>query len=128
MNFNTTLVIVYREPETVRSLYSLNFNTTLVIVYRLLHFTMYIIPPLFQYNSCYCLSRKTSTRERLERIFQYNSCYCLSRTGYRDRKLLCKISIQLLLLFIRFRQDTRRRNGRNFNTTLVIVYPKWQIH
>ena len=53
----------------------------------------------FQYNSCYCLSRKISYSWYSNRKFQYNSCYCLS-VFWRNCSMASIISIQLLLLFI----------------------------
>ncbi len=52
--------------------------------------------------------------------FQYNSCYCLSISQAAERRSF-RISIQLLLLFIKKRKCAAHASG-NFNTTLVTVY------
>ena len=76
----------------------MNFNTTLVTVYpKEAELKKFI--PIFQYNSCYCLSTLTGEIKIPGSEFQYNSCYCLSLW-------LAKISI----------------TPKNFNTTLVTVY------
>ena len=55
---------------------------------------------VFQYISCYCLSRGDDNKNTIREIFQYISCYCLSISN-SYRRFIRMISIHLMLLFIR---------------------------
>ena len=57
-NFNTTLVTVYRLDEAWSQWMDAHFNTTLVTVYHG-PYHWFKTNWIFQYNSCYCLSKKT---------------------------------------------------------------------
>ena len=63
---------------------------------------------------------KVQTSEE-EAIFQYISCYCLSRCDVLSEKAVI-ISIHLMLLFI-LTSRSRRTIRINFNTSHVTVYP-----
>ena len=98
----------------------MNFNTTLVTVYpKEAELKKFI--PIFQYNSCYCLSTLTGEIKIPGSEFQYNSCYCLSLW-------LAKISItpknfNTTLVTVYLSTLTGKKvTPRNFNTTLVTVY------
>ena len=84
-------------------------------------FLLPIVPTLFQYISCYCLSFRLSCIVLAILSFQYISCYCLS---YPAHLLLCTlfISIHLMLLFI-VKSPTDLIKLLYFNTSHVTVYP-----
>ena len=117
--FNTSHVTVYLSLPILRHLLSLisihlmllfiwnrmedhkrlqNFNTS--------HVTVYHVFEIFSINL---------------HIFQYISCYCLSRLVKVWKVLANSISIHLMLLFIE-EQQRHWWTGRNFNTSHVTVY------
>ena len=70
-------MLLFIEEDETESEYDGNFNTSHVTVYhgtdRLTKFVS-----LFQYISCYCLSKKFCLQSYQCTLFQYISCYCLS--------------------------------------------------
>ena len=124
--FNTTLVIVYQSLLSLRPILRRNFNTTLVIVY--LNSVREIIHcDLFQYNSCYCLSKRPPESRLHWKRFQYNSCYCLSISTGQGVSSFFNFNTTLVIVY-RFRSTEEPLQGSYFNTTLVIVYPTLLSH
>ena len=80
------------------SIWKFRFNTSHVTLYQEFDEDD-IICALFQYISCYSLSRLDSAGRFIEEMFQYISCYSLSGSG---ECCSCnkKVSIHLMLLFI----------------------------
>ena len=97
-----------------------NFNTSHVTVYRQIRaapFGMWI----FQYISCYGLSRYQDTVNSILELFQYISCYGLSSV------LVCKICDFFLFQYIScyglsFFWSHSQKACRYFNTSHVTVY------
>ena len=77
-NFNTSHVTVYPSVRQLLHLQVFNFNTSHVTVYPFLYFIKSYKIVIFQYISCYCLSKRTTRK-------------CCDSFG---------ISIHLMLLFI----------------------------
>ena len=77
----------------------LDFNTSHVTVYHR-HPTCFHRCFLFQYISCYCLSRCIYRNFFKHFAFQYISCYCLSYPHIALLNVHSFISIHLMLLFI----------------------------
>ena len=116
------------------------FNTSHVTVYRGASTTPRKFAQ-FQYISCYCLSMMnfyilliwlnfntshvtvylhSQYQVHHKYTFQYISCYCLSK-GQTSNSTLDRISIHLMLLFIRIVKARYRSDG-DFNTSHVTVY------
>ena len=76
---------------------------------------------MFQYISCYSLSRWSIGLDISIQKFQYISCYSLSRLEIIFLNI-CKVSIHLMLLFIGIGEN---RLGKilSFNTSHVTLYP-----
>ena len=76
---------------------------------------------MFQYISCYSLSREAIDRATAETTFQYISCYSLSGVwiAFSGATL---VSIHLMLLFIYILAIKYTRITR-FNTSHVTLYP-----
>ena len=127
--------------DTALSLYKSNFNTSHVTVYPLRPVSGFL-PHLFQYISCYCLSRAVKSFYRT--IQYFNTSHV---TVYQGKRLRCgrpqSISIHLMLLFIVVRKAAWLRERKisihlmllfinvlksvhityhNFNTSHVTVY------
>ena len=75
-----------------------NFNTSHVTVYHNGDGNANGVH-IFQYISCYCLSKWTEKKRKYLYKFQYISCYCLSWSFLLSHKTI-PISIHLMLLFI----------------------------
>ena len=105
--------------ETVWSCNQISIQLLLLFILILIfsHRDSYI----FQYNSCYCLSRYESDLKQMR--LNFNTTLV---TVYQCSKTACSleflISIQLLLLFIRKPGLVPGRTESYFNTTLVTVY------
>ena len=82
-HFNTSHVTVYQSFRTIMIRLRRHFNTSHVTVYHLtVDFNDSDII-LFQYISCYCLSKGYEIVNTLFTEFQYISCYCLSAIQMR---------------------------------------------
>ena len=77
VHFNTSHVTVYRGLADEPELGGEYFNTSHVTVYQERIKASYR-EGIFQYISCYCLSRLSRSGVSQSKIFQYISCYCLS--------------------------------------------------
>ena len=75
----------------------------------------------FQYISCYSLSGQLLERAVKEDAFQYISCYSLSFSGRVVRSSQNRVSIHLMLFFIRLLSSPDLEKMR-FNTSHVILY------
>ena len=141
MHFNTSHVTVYPFPyrqPVLRSVISIHLMLLFIKTFSCVHMPT----DVFQYISCYCLSRQSAGHSDRNCIFQYISCYCLSKCGISVyvptldfntshvtvyRSILCKstypnyISIHLMLLFIR-EKEQKAEEIYYFNTSHVTVY------
>ena len=75
----------------------------------------------FQYISCYSLSEEIPESLYDDILFQYISCYSLSCQMLYSQKHNFLVSIHLMLLFIRFQLCPLFR-GCSFNTSHVTLY------
>ena len=118
--FNTSHVTVYLHIELKKIDKDTYFNTSHVTVYLFKSpFMCYNF--LFQYISCYCLSKRKPIIEHWSSGFQYISCYCLSSSVTPVAPSANAISIHLMLLFIHILL-LLSTGLRNFNTSHVTVY------
>ena len=99
MHFNTSHVTVYPFPyrqPVLRSVISIHLMLLFIKTFSCVHMPT----DVFQYISCYCLSRQSAGHSDRNCIFQYISCYCLSN-----------------------RRHTVSTKYSHFNTSHVTVYP-----
>ena len=118
-------VTVYRSNSSPQSS-SISISIHLMLLFILSHRQLQLYPPIFQYISCYCLSKVKGMDENHPLnfntshvtvypttsafiasliSFQYISCYCLSDPQLQVSSAV-PISVHLMLLFISSSSNT----------------------
>ena len=140
VDFNTSHVTVYQEKQECcdqRSLISIHLMLLFIDSNQFVHLLHF----LFQYISCYCLSRKYSGKDFAKvhfntshvtvyrdncsnatyfSIFQYISCYCLSlQTGAKCARCTNFNTSHVTVYPV---EDPRSKELAHFNTSHVTVY------
>ena len=98
IDFNTSHVTVYPISGFLNAM-SIIISIHLMLLFIPLFHCALRYHYIFQYISCYCLSRPSEWYVYIWSRFQYISCYCLSEKKHEWERIK-SISIHLMLLFI----------------------------